>query len=113
MSFSEPTMRAATLIESLAPAPFDSAAAMDSSEFLDALRTLGDLARSVDTLGAVLTAELTRRVQTDADFRREALGGDVGGRFGDELLRELLRIDEGIIRDWDRVGEAIAPRASL
>jgi hypothetical protein len=86
---------------------------MDSSEFLDALRTLGDLARSVDTLGAVLTAELTRRVQTDAGFRREALGGDVGGRFGDELLRELLRIDEGIIRDWDRVGEAIAPRASL
>ena len=113
MSFSEQTMRAATLIESLAPAPFNSAAAMDTSEFLDALRTLGDLARSVDRLGAVLTSELTRRVQTDADFRREALGGDVGGRFGDELLRELLRIDEGIIRDWDRVGEAIAPRASL
>ncbi|GMA93093.1 HNH endonuclease [Homoserinibacter gongjuensis] len=111
--FSEQTMRAATLIESLVPAPFDSAAAMDTSQFLDALRTLGDLARSVDRLGAVLTAELTRRVQTDADFRREALGGDVGGRFGDELLRELLRIDEGIIRDWDRVGEAIAPRASL
>jgi hypothetical protein len=113
MPISEQTMRAATLIESLAPAPFDNAAAMDTPQFLDALRTLGDLARSVDRLGAVLTAELTRRVQTDADFRREALGGDVGGRFGDELLRELLRIDEGIIRDWDRVGEAIAPRASL
>jgi hypothetical protein len=113
MSYSEPTMRAAALIESLAHAPFEQAAALRSSEFLDSLRVLGDLSRAVDTLGAVLTAELTRRVQTDADFRREALGGDIGGHFGDELLRDLLHIDEATIRDWDRVGEAIAPRVTL
>lgn len=110
---SEPTARAAALIESLAPAPFEQAAALSSSEFLESLRLLGELSRTADTLGAVLTAELTRRVQSDADFRREALGGDIGGRFGDELLRDLLHIDEATIRDWDRVGEAVAPRVNL
>lgn len=113
MSLPDSAARAAALVGSLAPAPFEHAADMSSSDFLDSLRLLGDLARTVDTLGAVLTAELTRRVQTDAEFRREVLGGDVGGRFADELLHELLRIDEGIIRDWERVGEAIAPRSTL
>jgi hypothetical protein len=107
------TTRAAALVESLTDAPFERAAGMGTADFLESLRVLGELSRTVDALGTVLASELTRRVQTDAAFRREALGGDVGGRFADELLRELLRIDDATIRDWDRVGDAIAPRATL
>lgn len=105
--------QAADLVESLAGAPFDRLAARDTAAFLDSIRLVGTLARTVDTLGSLLSAELTRRVQTDAAFRREALGGEVGGRFADELMRELLQLDESTIRDWDRVGAAIAPRVSL
>jgi hypothetical protein len=105
--------QAGDLVESLAGAPFDRLAATPTSDFLDAIRLIGQLSRAVDTLGSLLSADLTRRVQTDAAFRREALGGDVGGRFGDELMRELLQLDENTIRDWDRVGVAIAPRVSL
>jgi len=101
------------LVESLAGAPFEHLASLATDEFLDAIRLVGRLARTVDTLGSLLSSELTRRVQTDGAFRRDALGGEVGGRFADELMRELLQLDEVTIRDWDRVGAAISPRVSL
>lgn len=64
-------------------------------------------------MGAVVSAEVTRRVKQDEGFRRTALGGATGGRAASELVRDLTRLDDGVIRDWETVAEAIVPRSSL
>ncbi|MFT4030011.1 MAG: DUF222 domain-containing protein, partial [Protaetiibacter sp.] len=86
---------------------------LGSEELLGLARLAGELARLTGALGAVVSAELTHRVQTDAGFRKVALGGDVGGRFSSELLRDLTRLDDDTLRAWETVGDAITPRASL
>lgn len=108
--------RAHALVDALEGAHVESVSAVDGTSttgLLAAIDALGDLSRTVDALGAVFSAEVTRRTQTDAAFRREALGGEVGGRLASELLRERTRLDSGLIRDWDAVGAAIAPRTTL
>jgi len=80
---------------------------------LELARAAGELARLAGSLGAVAASELTHRVRTDAGFRKIALGGDVGGRFASELLRELTRLDDDTVRAWESVGDAITPRVSL
>ncbi|QNO37154.1 DUF222 domain-containing protein [Protaetiibacter sp. SSC-01] len=82
-------------------------------DVLDLARLAGELSRLVGALGAVVSSELGHRIQTDAVFRRVALGGDQGGRFASELLRDLTRADDDTVRAWEVVGEAIAPRTSL
>ena len=89
------------------------AATVSTPGLLQALSALGELARGIDALRSVLSSEFTRRTQTDATFRREVLGGDVGGRFADDTLRDLTRLSDDVLRDWERVGAAIAPRVSL
>lgn len=96
--------------------PLDSADALRGSsaqEVLELCRLAGELSRIADALGAVVSSEVTHRVQTDADFRRVALGGDVGGRFASELLRELAHVDDDTLRAWEKVGDAITPRTTL
>ncbi len=101
------------LVGAPAQSPFESIESLDTAEMLDALRTLGALTRSVDTLGAVMSHEVTRRVMHDEGFRVAALGGASGGRAASELVRELTRLDHRETGDWQTVAEAIAPRLSL
>lgn len=105
--------RSSLLLDQLSGSPFENVAALDPTEVLDALRTLGDLSRAVDSLGAVVSLEVTRRVSVDEGFRRAALGGATGGRPASELVRDLTRLDDAVIRDWEAVAEAITPRTSL
>ena len=91
----------------------DALDALAPASVLQALDVIGDLSRIVDSLGAVLSAHVTRRVQTDAAFRVEALGRDVGGRPASELLRERTMLDPDVLRDWQTVGDGIAPRSTL
>lgn len=108
--------RARALVAALEGASIEHVESLDrvsTDGLLRSISTLGDLTRAADSMGAVITAEFTRRVQTDAGFRREALGGDVGGRLASELVRDLAHVDDDDLRDWERVAEAIAPRTSL
>jgi hypothetical protein len=108
--------RARALVAALEGASVERVDSLDrvsTDGLLRSIATLGDLTRAADSMGAVITAEVTRRVQTDAGFRREALGGDVGGRLASELVRDLAHVDDDDLRDWERVAEAIAPRTSL
>jgi len=91
----------------------DALRALSGDAVLELARLAGELARLTGSLGAVVSSELGHRVQTDAAFRREALGGDVGGRFASELLRDLTGLDDDTVRTWETVGEAIAPRTTL
>ena len=91
----------------------DSLRSLPAERVLALARMSGELTRIVGSIGAVVSSELTHRVQTDTDFRRVALGGDVGGRLASELLRELTRLDDDTLTAWERVGDAIAPRTSL
>ena len=99
-----------SLIEPLASSrsPFDGAASLTTAEVLAALRTLGDLSRSVDSLGAILSHEVTRRVMHDEGFRVAALGGATGGRAASELVRDLTGLDHREVGDWQTVADAIA-----
>ena len=103
----------ARLVEPFAGSPFERIATLGNDEVLEAIRTLGDLSRAVDAIGAVLSVEVTRRVTHDESFRRAALGGATGGRAASELVRDLSRLDDGDVRDWETVAEAITPRTSL
>ncbi|MCS0499179.1 HNH endonuclease signature motif containing protein [Protaetiibacter mangrovi] len=108
--------RATALVDTLDGARVDRVDALtglDTASLLTTIRTAGDMARMVDSLGAILCGEVTRRTQTDAGFRREVLGGDVGGRFAGDLLRETFRVADDTLRDWERVAEAIEPRTTL
>jgi len=91
----------------------DALGALSTDEFLELARRIGELARIVDAFGALTASEITRRVQTDAAFRRAALGGDVGGRLASELLRDLAHVGDATLRSWEQVGDAITPRTSL
>ncbi|QNO36713.1 DUF222 domain-containing protein [Protaetiibacter sp. SSC-01] len=91
----------------------DALGALPPAAVLQAIDIVGDLSRIVDSLGAVLSAHVTERVQTDAAFRVEALGRDVGGRPASELLRDRTLLDPEVLRDWQTVGDGIAPRVSL
>lgn len=106
-------VQASRLVEPFADSPFERVSALTSDEVLAAIRTLGELSRAVDSIGAVLSAEVTRRVTVDESFRRAALGGATGGRPASELIRDLSRLDDSVIRDWETVAEAIVPRTSL
>lgn len=101
------------LLDGTAIDAVDSLRGPSSEQFLELCRRVGELSRVADSLGALVASELTRRVQTDADFRRVALGGEVGGRAASELLRDLARVDDDTVRAWERVGDAITPRTSL
>ena len=91
----------------------DALRALPHDGVLELVRLAGELSRLADALGAVVSSETGHRVQTDAGFRKVALGGDVGGRFASELLRELSRVSDDTVRAWETVGDAITPRASL
>ncbi len=108
--------RARALVDALHGVPLSSVDTLDSlapSAVLTALDVLGDLARTVDSLGSVLSAHVAHRVQTDAAFRIEALGRETGGRPASELLRDRTMLDPDVLRDWQTVGDGIAPRVSL
>ncbi|MFT4030051.1 MAG: DUF222 domain-containing protein [Protaetiibacter sp.] len=107
--------RVTELADSLDGAPVDDVdafARLGADALLAAIGAVGELARLVDSLGALLCGEVTRRTQTDAGFRREVLGGDVGGRFAEELLRDRFQVCDDTLRDWERVAEAIEPRTT-
>jgi len=107
--------RAHTLVEALGAhvASVDALDAVPHGDLLTAIDAVGDLSRIVDSLGALLSAHVTLRVQTDAAFRCEALGRDTGGRPASELMRERTRLDHDVLRDWSAVGDAIAPTRNL
>ncbi|RQP13335.1 MAG: HNH endonuclease [Microbacteriaceae bacterium] len=108
--------RAHALVDALGGVHLFSVDDLDSappSAVLAAIDALGDLVRAVDSLGAVLSAHVTHRVQTDAAFRVEALGRETGGRPASELLRDRTMLDPDVLRDWQTVGDGIAPRTSL
>ena len=87
--------------------------ALSTSQLLSSIALLGELTRLTDSLGVVFTAEVNHRVGFDAEFRREALGGDVGGRLASELFRDVAALDDDDVRNWERVAAAIAPRRTL
>lgn len=91
----------------------DALDAAPPSAVLSAIDSLGDLARIIDSLGAVLSAHVTHRVQTDAAFRLEALGRETGGRPASDLFRDRTMLDPDVLRDWQTIGDGIAPRVSL
>ena len=74
--------RAHTLVEALGAqvASVDALGAVPHGDLLIAIDAVGDLSRIVDSLGVLLSAHVTLRVQTDAAFRCEALGRDKIGR---------------------------------
>lgn len=91
----------------------DALRGLPAERVLELARLAGELSRLAGALGAIVSSEIGHRVATDAGFRRTALGGDVGGRFASELLRELARVDDDTVRAWEAVGDAIAPRTTL